>query len=155
MSIMRWNPESNLSTFPGDILGIQRGINRMFGNFFREGMWDEEMIPSTWNPAVDIAEKDAEYVIMVELPGVAKDAVKISTVDNLLTIRGEKKEEKESKGSKYHRVERAYGSFQRSFTLPTTVKSDKIEASFNDGMLTIALPKAEQAKPKMIEVTIR
>ena len=151
MSIMRWNPESNLSTFPGD---IQRGINRMFSDFFREGMWDEEMIPSKWSPPVDIAEKDTEYVVKVELPGVAKDDVKISTVDNVLTIRGEKKEEKESKGSNYHRVERAYGSFQRSFTLPTTVKSDRIEASFKDGMLTITLPKAEEAKPKMIEVKI-
>ncbi len=155
MSMMRWNPERDLATFPADILGMQRGISRMFDNFFHEGMWDEETIPSRWNPAVDIAEKDAEYVVKVELPGLSKDDVKISTQDNVLTIRGEKKEEKESKGSTYHRVERAYGSFQRSFTLPTTVKSDNIEASFNDGMLTITLPKAEEAKPKMIEVKIR
>jgi HSP20 family protein len=108
-----------------------------------------------WTPAVDVAEHEDAYQVKVELPGVSKDDVKITMQDNILTIRGEKKQEKESKNSNYHRVERSYGSFQRSFTLPTSVKHDKIEASYNDGILTIALPKAEEAKPKQIEVKVK
>jgi HSP20 family protein len=155
MSIVRWNPERELHSFPGDVLGFPRGINRMFADFLHGGLWDEESIQGGWNPAVDIAEKDDEYVVKVELPGVNKEDVKISTRDNILTIRGEKKEEKETKESSFHHVERAYGSFQRSFTLSTGVKSDKIEATFKDGILAINLPKAEEARPKMIEVKIR
>ena len=155
MSMVRWNPEVNLPTFSGDILGIQRGINRMFEGFFRDGTGDNEFIASRWNPAVDIAEKDSEYIVKMELPGLSKEDVKITTQENILTISGEKKEEKESKGSRYHRVERTYGSFQRSFTLPTIVKSEKIEATFKDGMLTINIPKAEEARPKLVEVKVK
>ena len=110
---------------------------------------------SAWTPAVDVAEHDDEYQVKIELPGVSKDDVKITMQDNVLTVRGEKKQEKESKSSNYHRVERAYGSFQRSFTLPTSVKHDRIEASYKDGILTIALPKAEESKPKQIEVKVK
>ncbi|MBM2839971.1 MAG: Heat shock protein, Hsp20 family [Bacteroidetes bacterium] len=110
---------------------------------------------SVWTPAVDVAENENEVQVKVELPGVSKDDVKITMQENILTIRGEKKQEKETKNSEYHRVERSYGSFQRSFTLPTNVKHDKIEASYNDGVLTVTLPKAEEAKPKQIEVKVK
>jgi len=126
----------------------------MFDGFFR-GTGDEDYAISSWTPAVDITEHDDQFVVKVELPGVNKDDVKITLENNILTIRGEKKQEKETKKENYHRVERSYGSFQRSFTLPTTVKSDKIDAAYKDGILQIALPKAEEAKPKQIEVKVK
>ena len=155
MSLIRWNPAQELTPFPSDILNIQQNINRMFDSFFRGDVFDQESTLSAWSPAVDIAERDDDYVVKVELPGVTKDDVKITTQDNIITIRGEKKQEKESKSANYHRVERAYGSFHRSFTLPGTVKEDKIEASFKDGTLAITLPKAEEAKPRTIEVHVK
>ena len=156
MSIVRWNPARELATFPGDVINMQREINKMFDNFFRGGtLEDGSLGSSVWTPAVDVEERDDEYQVKVELPGVNKDDVKITMQDNVLTIRGEKKQEKESKNSNYHRVERSYGSFQRSFTLPTSVKHDKIEASYKEGILTIGLPEAEDAKPKHIEVKVK
>ena len=155
MTLVRWRPTRDLPTFPTDILNIQREINRMFNGFFRGSAWDEDtLVPTFWMPSVDVAEHDNEYVVKVELPGVSKDDVNITMQDSVLTIRGEKKEEKETKESSYHRVERSYGSFQRSFTLPTTVKSDKVNASYKDGILTISLPKTEETKPKQIEVKV-
>lgn len=156
MSLIRWNPNRESVTFPSDILNMQREINRMFDGFFRGGIQDDgSLFPSVWTPAVDVAEHDNEYLVKVELPGVSKDDVKIMMQDNVLTIRGEKKQEKETKESNYHRVERSYGSFQRSFTLPTHVKNDRIEAAYTDGILTVTLPKAEEAKPRQIEVKLK
>ena len=156
MSLIRWNPTRELTTFPFEGLDMHREINRMFDNFFRGGIQDDGTIfASVWTPVVDIAEQDNEYTVKVELPGVSKDDVKITMQDDILTIRGEKKAEKETKETGYHRTERSYGSFQRSFTLPTHVKSDRIEASYTDGILTIALPKAEEAKPRQIEVKVK
>jgi HSP20 family protein len=156
MSLIRWNPTRELSTWPSDFFGIQREINRLFDNFFRGGVQDDGTFGlSYWTPAVDIAEQDDEYIVKVELPGVNKDDVKITLESNILTIRGEKKEEKDMKRDNFHRMERMYGSFQRSFTLPTTVKNDKIDAVYKDGILTITLPKAEEAKPKHIEVKVK
>lgn len=154
MTLIRWSPTRELTTFPFESLNMQREINRMFDNFFRGGIQDDGAI-SFLTPAVDIAEGDSDYTVRVELPGVSKDDVKITIQDNILTIRGEKKEEKEAKESNYHRTERSFGSFQRSFTLPTHVKSDKIEATYKDGILTVTLPKAEEAKPKQIEVKVK
>jgi len=154
MSLIRWNPTRDLATFPSDIFTMQREMNKMFDNFFRGG--DEPgLLSSTWMPAVDVAEEDNEYVVKIELPGVNKEDVKITLESNILTIRGEKKAEKETKDKNYHRMERSYGSFQRSFTLPTSVKNDKIDAEYRDGILSITLPKAEEAKPKQIEVKVK
>jgi len=156
MSIVRWNPVRELATFPSDILGMQRDINHMFDRFFRGGVLDDAEFPAaSWVPAVDLAEKDDAYIAKVELPGVSKDDVKITLQDNIITIRGEKKDEKETKESNYHRVERSYGSFQRSFNLPSAVKGDKVDAQYKDGILTISLPKAEEAKRKQIEVKVK
>jgi HSP20 family protein len=116
---------------------------------------DETFDTSYWTPAVDIAEQENAYEVKMELPGVNKEDVKISLESNILTIRGEKKQEKEEKQKNLHSVERTYGSFQRSFTLPTTVKSDKIDAVFTDGVLSITLPKIEESKPKQIEVKVK
>jgi HSP20 family protein len=155
MSLVRWNPARELATWPSDLFGLQREMNRMFDNVFRFDTRDEDSGFNAWTPAVDIAEHDDEYVVKVELPGVNKEDVKITIESNSLTIRGEKKQEKETKKENFQRVERSYGSFQRSFTLPTTVKSDKIDAVYKDGVLQIALPKAEEAKPKQIEVKVK
>jgi len=153
---MRWNPVHELDRWPADFVGVQRDINRLFDNFFHSGSPVEEtMAASYFAPAVDIAEQENEYVVKVELPGVTKDDVKISVESSTLTIKGEKKQDKEEKSKDFHRVERSYGSFQRSFTLPSTVKNDKIDAVFNNGILTITMPKSEEAKPKLIEVKVR
>ena len=126
-------------------------LDREISNILDDGSFGT----SVWTPAVDVAENENEVQVKVELPGVSKDDVKITMQENILTIRGEKKQDKETKNTEYHRVERSYGSFQRSFTLPTSVKHDKIEASYNDGVLTVTLPKAEEAKPKQIEVKVK
>jgi len=137
------------------VLNIQREINRMFNSFFRSESEEDSLATAAWNPAVDIEEHDNEYIVKAELPGVARDDVKVVIQENSLTIRGEKKHEKESKGANHHRVERSYGAFQRSFTLPSNVKGEKIDASFKDGVLNIVLPKAEEAKRKEIEVQVK
>jgi HSP20 family protein len=155
MSIVRWSPARDLATFPSDVLSIQREINRMFNSFFRNEPEEDSLATAAWDPAVDIAEHDDEYIVRVELPGVSKDDVKIVMQESMLTIRGEKKREMDSKGSNYRKVERSYGSFQRSFTLPSTVKGEKIEATFKEGVLSISLPKAEEARRKEIEVKVK
>jgi HSP20 family protein len=153
MSLVRWKPSYDL---PLGLLDVQREINKMFDTFFREGSPEgDTLATSAWMPAVDVEEQDHQYIVQVELPGVAKDDVKIVMQDSILTIRGEKKQQKQSKGTNYHRVERVYGSFQRSFTLPATVRNEAIDATFKDGILTIAVPKAEEARPKQIEVKVR
>jgi len=106
-------------------------------------------------PRVDIEERADKFVMAVELPGVSKEDVKITLESNILTIKGEKRQQQVQKGRNYHRLERSYGSFQRSFTLPTTIRNDRIDASFQDGVLSIALPKSEEAKPRTIEVKVR
>lgn len=104
--------------------------------------------------AVDITEDEKEYVIKAELPDIKKENVKLTVHDNVLAISGERKYEKEEKDKKYHRVERAYGSFLRSFTLPEDADGSKVAAEFKDGILNVHLPKSAQAKPKSIEVKI-
>jgi HSP20 family protein len=135
---------------------MQREINKMFDSFFRGGILDDGSFGSSlWTPAVDVAEHDDAFQVKVELPGVQKDDVKITMQENILTIRGEKKQEKESRSTEHHRLERSYGSFQRSITLPASVKHDKIEAFYKDGILTVTLPKAEDAKPRQIDVKVK
>ena len=156
MSLVRWTPLHDLAPFPSDILNMQREINRMFDSFFRgTSQEDSGLDAASWTPAVDVAEQDNAFVVKMELPGVSKDDVKITMQENTLTVRGEKKQEKESKGSSIHRVERSYGAFQRSFTLPSSVKADKIDASYKDGILSVLLPKEEEAKPRLIDVKVK
>ncbi len=156
MTLIRWNPARELERWSPDFLGVQREINRLFDDFFRGGMQSDTALgPSYWTPAVDIVEEDDQFVVKMELPGVNKEEVKITLESNILTVQGEKKHEKEEKGKNAYRAERSYGVFQRSFTLPTTVKSDKIDAIYRDGVLSVTLPKAEDARPKQIEVKVK
>lgn len=158
MSLIRWNPVRDLTPwstdFATELSQIHREMNRMFDTFFRGDVLDNGSFGSFWTPAVDITEREDAYLVELELPGLTKEDVKITMENNILTIRGEKKQEKEEKRGSYHRSERCYGSFQRSFTLPTTVKSDKIEAQYKNGILTVTLPKVEDAKAKAIEVKL-
>ena len=108
-----------------------------------------------WAPAVDVAETAEDYLIRAEVPGLRKEDVKLSLSGNVLTISGEKKmEEKKTENKKYHRLERSYGAFQRSFSLPTPVNADKISATFKDGMLEVTVPKSEEAKSKVIDIKV-
>jgi len=135
---------------------FQRRLNRVFGENF--GFWpegEEALSLSKWSPACDIFEDENTLMIKAELPGVNRDNVKVSIENNILTIRGERKFEDEVKRENYHRVERAYGEFMRSFTLPNYVDAAKIKAEFKDGMLNLTLPKLEEAKAKHIDVAIK
>jgi HSP20 family protein len=115
---------------------------------------EEALTVAEWAPLVDIAEDDKQYLIKVELPEVEKDDVKVTVQDDVLTITGKRTLEKEEKGKKYHRVERAYGRFARSFTLPEDADGKNVAAECKNGVLKVHLPKSEKAKPKTIEVTI-
>ncbi len=153
MAITKWNPSREL-------LNVEREFNRLFnslGNRFglSESSDMEEYENAVWTPLTDIAEDKDNYVLKLDLPGVSKDDVKISYTDGMLNISGERKQEKETKDAKYHRMERAYGKYFRSFTLPSKIKEDKIDAEFKDGQLMITVPKAEEAKPKEIPIKVK
>jgi len=148
MNLVRWDPFRELED-------MSDRLNRMFGRpAARPESGKEAMTVADWIPAVDISETDAEYLIKAELPEVKKEDVKVTVQHGVLTIHGERKHEKEEKGKRYHRVERSYGSFTRSFTLPDEVDETKVRAEFKDGMLHLHLPKSEKAKPKAIDVKL-
>jgi len=136
------------------MLNMQADMNRMFSTLFDRDLFETSLRSSAWAPAVDISETADSYEVTAELPGLTKDDVKISYESGVVSIRGEKKQEKEEKGKNYHRMERSYGAFERSFSLPTHVDVNKIEAKFKDGVLTLHLPKAEDARPKEIPIKI-
>lgn len=120
----------------------------------RQDGQEESMTVAEWSPVVDISEDEKEYLIKAELPGLKKEDVHITVENGVLTITGERKFEKEEKNKKYHRVERAYGGFVRTFTVPDDGDGDKVAGEFKDGLLTIRIPKSEKAKPKQIEVKL-
>ena len=146
MALARWTPMGHLQSF-------QDEMNRMFNQFFRGGAGEEAgWGDRTWAPPVDIYETDDALVLKAELPGVSKDDVSIEIHQNTLILRGQRKHEAEVKEDRYHRVERAYGTFQRSFVLPTLVDQEHVQASYTDGVLELRLPKSEAAKPKRIAI---
>lgn len=114
----------------------------------------ESLATGDWSPRVDISETDKEYLVRAELPDVAKEDMHLSVDNGVLTIRGEKKQEKEEKGKKFHRIERHYGSFSRSFTLPDNVDAAAIKAAFKDGVLNVTLPKSSRKPTKAIKVDV-
>lgn len=137
-----------------------REMEDVFDRYSKALSWprlggQEIMNRGDWAPRVDISETEKEFIIKAEIPEVKKEEVKISVDNGVLNIRGERKQEKEEKGKKFHRVERYYGSFTRSFTLPDNVDETKIEASFKDGMLNLQIPKSKESKPKAIDVKIK
>ena len=137
-----------------------REIEDVFGRYSKALSWprlgsQEIMTSDDWAPRVDIAETEEEFIIKAEIPDVKKEEVNITVDNGVLSIRGERKKEKEEKGKRFHRIERYYGSFTRSFTLPDNVDESKIEASFKDGMLNLQIPKSKESKPKAIDVKIK
>jgi HSP20 family protein len=139
-----------------DFGSLQERINRMFDDTIRtlyptDG---EELEKGTWAPAVDIYETNDSFVVSADLPGLNKDEIQIDLKDNTLTLKGEKKFEEKVSKDNYIRVERAYGSFVRSFTLPQNVDPEKIKAKYTEGVLEVTIPKKEEAKPKQIKVEL-
>lgn len=138
-----------------------RNIEERMRRFFGEGfdpfkkLAEENWSLATWSPTCDIYENDNEIVVKAELPEVKKEDVNVSIDNNILTIRGERKFSEETKKENYHRLERSYGEFFRSFTLPAFVDAGKVNAEFKDGMLRVTMPKREEAKPKQIEVKVK
>ena len=151
MAIVRWEPFR-------DLVSIQGRMNRLFDEAFRGATHpagdEEEWSLGSWAPAVDIFEQDGNIVLKAELPGVDPKDVDVRVENNVLTLRGERKLDNEVKKESYHRVERAYGSFSRSFTLPSVVDTEKIKADYRDGVLRVNLPKREEARPKQISISV-
>lgn len=138
------------------VSSLQREMNRLFEDFFNRDFFVEPFRGiGEWRPAVDVSETDDAVVVKAELPGMDTKDVDVSLSGDVLTIKGEKKEEKEEKTKSFHRVERSYGSFTRSVRLPAAVVSDKVEATFKNGVLTVNLPKAEEAKRKVLKVNVK
>jgi HSP20 family protein len=148
MNLIKWDPFRELED-------VSSRLNRIFGRpLARTGQDNEMLATADWMPSVDISETDAAYLIKGEIPGVRKEDVKVTLQDGMLTIQGERKQEKEEKNKKFHRVECSYGNFVRSFRVPDDADESAIKAEFKDGMLNVTLPKSAKAKPKSVDVAI-
>ena len=149
MAIVRFDPFR-------DLMNLQERMNRIFDESYRGARTtgDDWALGGSWAPAVDIYEHEGNIVLKAELPGIDSNDVDIRLENNVLTLRGERKVDHEVKQENYHRVERAYGSFSRSFTLPSIVDQEKIKAEYKDGVLELTLPKREEAKPKQISIKV-
>jgi HSP20 family protein len=145
--LIRWSPETDLLRGRMDRL-----FNDMLGDLWGGRAGAEGIAARVWAPPVDLRETEDALVLTAELPGLTKDDVEITVEHNILTLSGERKLEKDAKGETWHRVERTYGAFSRSFALPATVKTERVEASFADGVLSITLPKIEESKPRKIAI---
>jgi HSP20 family protein len=146
MNLVKWNPWREMPAVPGR-------LNRFFDDpFFRLGRLADDSEMGMWNPAVDLYEKDDHYMIKAELPGVDKNDIKIDLKDRRLTLSGERSYDNEVKEENYYRRERSYGKFQRAFTLPEDVDSEKIKAEYKDGVLQIEVPKPEEKKAKKVTI---
>jgi HSP20 family protein len=144
MNIIKYDPFREMRS-------LQDEVNRLFTSSFNRGD-DNDLMRGAWSPQVDIFENRNEIVLEAELAGMKPEDVNISIENNVLTIHGERKFEKKDEGDNFHRVERAYGSFTRSFTLPPTVSSENANAEFENGVLRLTLAKREEAKPRRIEI---
>jgi len=148
MAVVKWDPFR-------DLLSIQGRMNRLFEQTLSRSRSEEGIAASTWTPTVDIYETPETIVLKAELPGLSREDIEIQIRDNALTLKGERRFAKDAQQENYLRIERAYGAFQRSFTLPATIQQDKIRAVFRDGVLELTLPKAEEAKSKKIAIEVR
>lgn len=146
MVVTRWDPFRELTT-------LQNRVNSIFQDYNRSGQ-DELTTTGSFIPAVDVYEDEHKIVLKLEIPGVSQDDVDIRLENSTLTVRGERKFEKEEKEENFHRIERRYGSFSRSFTLPNTVDTENIRANYEQGVLNIELSKRAEAKPKQIKINV-
>jgi HSP20 family protein len=147
MELVPWRPFSGLSS-------LRREMDNLWSRFFSD-LPTVRGFEGEWAPSADVSETKDSFIVKAELPGLETKDVNVSISGNLLTIKGEKKKEEEEKDEHHHYVERYCGSFQRSFQLPANVKTDKIDASYNKGVLKITLPKTEEAKKKEIEIKVK
>lgn len=145
MALIRWQP--------AELTDLRRDLDRVFDTFWT-GSDGNAPTPRSWSPAVDISETPDAYLVTAEVPGVEKENVHVTVLENRLFIKGEKHQESREEKENTHRTERVYGAFSRSFDLPRAVDAEKISASYKDGILRIAVPKAEDAKPKQIEINV-
>lgn len=146
MNLVTWDPYRELSS-------LQDRVHRIFGGGVARRERDEEMSMGAWIPPVDIVEEKDRILLTAELPGFQEKDIEIQMEGGVLTIRGERKTETEKEGRLFHRMERSYGQFVRSFTLPNNVDRENIKASFQNGLLQIELPKREEAKPRQIKIS--
>jgi HSP20 family protein len=142
MSLVKCNPMHNLIPIPDEVLNVFNPFG--FG-------WENSDV--VWSPSVDLSETEDKYEITAEVPGMKKEDIRVSFDKGVLTLNGERKFEEEKKGKNYHRMERSYGRFERSFQLPEEVKPEQIKAVYQDGVLSVEIPKTEKPKPKSIEVS--
>jgi HSP20 family protein len=147
MNVVKWTPMRELKE-------IQAYLNRIVDDMPLRANDYDVLSFTDWVPAVDVEETDKEYLIKAELPEVRKEDVKVEMLNGLLTIEGERRQEKEEKGKKLHKVERTYGKFVRRFTLPSGIDTTKVHAEFKDGMLNVHLPKTAAAPPKPVDVKV-
>jgi HSP20 family protein len=145
--ITRWDPFREFST-------LQDRMNRLFRDSYSEGGRDESLMTSSFAPAVDVYEDEHNVMLKIEVPGIDEKDIDVRIENNLLTVHGERKFDKEEKEENYRRIERQYGSFTRSFTLPSTVNPEQVTANYEKGVLKISLAKKAEAKPKQIKVNV-
>ncbi|HEX7616708.1 MAG TPA: Hsp20/alpha crystallin family protein [Thermoanaerobaculia bacterium] len=148
MNVIRWNDPFR------DLASLQHRLNRAFDTTLaRPERNEEELLTGAWAPPVDILETKEKTILKAELPGFDENQIHLHFEDGILSLEGERKFEKENADENYHRVERSYGRFVRSFTIPSNVDNEKISAAFLNGILTVELPKREETKPKQIKIT--
>jgi HSP20 family protein len=145
MDLIQWRPFREVSR-------LRNEMDRLWDDYFGPGRRALQPMEEAWLPAVDVSETGDKITVKAEIPGMEAKDIEISMVGDTLTIKGEKKVEREEKEENYHMVERSYGSFSRAMKLPAMVDSDKVEATYKNGVLTVVLPKKEEVKPKAIEI---
>ena len=151
MNTVRWDPFREQFR---ELEEVSNRLNRMFGQPLRRAGEDEATFFADWGPALDVQETDKEYIVKTDLPDVRKEDLKVDLKDGVLTVEGERKQEKEEKGKTFHRIERSYGKCVRRLALPTDIDEQKIGAEFKDGVLNIHLPKTASAKPRSIDIKV-
>lgn len=145
MAIIRWDPFRDLMT-------LREKMNRLFEEAFMTRGEEKELVSGTWTPSVDVYETENALILSAEVPGIEENDIEIKIENSTLTLHGERKFEKETKEENFHRIERAYGSFHRSFTLPNYIDQDKIKAEHENGILKITMPKKTEMKPRKVKV---
>ena len=148
MELVRWRPRRYVPAVSPD-------IDRVFDGLMRNWVNPGSLSEGAWNPSIDVSERDGEIVVSAEVPGIDPKDIDISIDDNNLVISGEKKQEQEEQGKNYYRVERSYGSFRRSFSLPSNADVDNIKASSRDGVLSVHIPKREDEVKKKVEIEVQ
>ncbi len=144
MNLVRWDPFAEMQSMFGPLMPRGLGLLSRLSGDGDTGL--------EWSPSADISETDKEYLIRAELPGIRKEDVKVNLSDGMISIEGERRQEKDEKTEKFHRVERVYGSFCRRFSLPDHIRADAVRSEYKDGVLSVHIPKTEKEKPKQIPV---